>query len=116
MNGFQKIVLIGAVILLVITLIIIGVGLSQATNNTWPPIIPYCPDYWVANDSNMCVNVKDLGTCPAESGSRHLVKDFNTPAFTGENELCNKYTWAKSCNVTWDGITYGVENPCNLSS
>jgi ribosomal protein L37AE/L43A len=27
-----------------------------------------------------------------------------------------EYNWAKKCNVSWDGITYGVENPCSTTS
>ena len=38
--------------------------------------------------------------------------DFNTPYFRGSDGTCNKYKWAKSCDLTWDGITYGVANPC----
>ena len=32
--------------------------------------------------------------------------------FNAENGTCSKYTWATRCGVTWDGITYGVNNPC----
>jgi hypothetical protein len=39
--------------------------------------------------------------------------NFNTSAFTGSQGACNKYNWATKCNVTWDGITYGVSNPCS---
>ena len=39
--------------------------------------------------------------------------NFNNAPYTGDNGTCNKYIWAKKCGVTWDGITYGVENPCN---
>jgi hypothetical protein len=38
--------------------------------------------------------------------------NFNDPAFSGSNELCAKYRWAKKCKISWDGITYGVDNPC----
>jgi hypothetical protein len=36
--------------------------------------------------------------------------------YSGEDGLCNKYNWANTCGVTWDGITYGVKNPCDKSS
>jgi hypothetical protein len=119
METFQKTVLFSAIIILIICLIFIGIALSQATaSETWPPMIPECPDYWTIDGSGnatTCTNVKDLGTCPPKGNEQHLTMNFNTPAFTGSNELCAKYTWATKCGVTWDGITYGVNNPCQTS-
>jgi hypothetical protein len=119
MEGFQKIVLFSAVVLLIIALVIIGMALMYSKNTSWPPMTPSCPDYWEidgsGNDST-CINVKDLGTCPATSGSKHLVMDFNRPAFTGSQGLCNKYKWAKNCGVSWDSITYGINNPCQIAT
>lgn len=116
MEGFQKIVLYSAIIILIISLVIIGISLSYAKdNNTWPPTVSQCPDYWSIDGSGndaRCVNNKDLGTCRSNDRSKHLSMNFNTPLFTGSNELCAKYKWANRCNVSWDGITYGVNNPC----
>jgi len=116
MGSFQKIVLFSAIIVLIIVLVVIGIALSYSVSaQDWPPMTPDCPDYWVIDGSGnnaTCVNIKDLGTCQPESNDKHLRMNFNVPAFTGSNELCAKYTWAKKCGVTWDGITYGVENPC----
>ena len=119
MEGFQKIVLLGAIILLIIALVIIGIALANSTDQVWPPMVPACPDYWTIDGSGnntTCTNVKDLGTCPPGNGQNHLVMNFNTPAFSGSNSLCAKYTWANNCGLTWDGITYGVNNPCQTSS
>lgn len=107
MDGFQKIVLISAAIMLIVCLVFIGIALATSKNQVeWPPMVPDCPDYWTIDGSGVCVNVKNLGTCASKT------MNFNTSAFTGSNEMCNKYTWATNCNVTWDGITYGVTNPC----
>jgi hypothetical protein len=114
METFQKIVLYSAIIILIVVLIIIGIAFSYAKNDQWPPIVPECPDYWIADGSGnntQCINVKDLGTCSA-NGTQHLTMNFNNAPFTGDNGSCAKYTWANNCNVTWDGITYGVKNPC----
>ena len=119
MDGFQKFVLFSAIIILIIALVFIGTSLSYSTNSVWPPMTPQCPDYWAIDGSGnntTCINVKDLGTCPAQSGQAHLTMNFNTSAFTGSNELCSKYTWANNCGVAWDGITYGVNNPCQSTS
>jgi hypothetical protein len=119
MEAFQKIVLFGAIIVLIITLVFIGIALTNSTAQQWPPMTPECPDYWTIDGSGnnaVCINTKDLGTCKPPSGDRHLKMNFNTSAFSGSNGLCSKYTWAKKCGVSWDGITYGVDNPCQTSS
>lgn len=118
MEGFQKIVLISAIVILIIALVLIGMALSSG-EETWPPIKAECPDYWVSDGSGnatTCTNVKDLGTCPPSEDSEHLVMNFNGSAFTGSEGDCNKYKWADKCNVSWDGITYGVSNPCDTAA
>ena len=119
MEGFQKIVLFSAIIILIIALVFIGIALMYSKNQVWPPMTPGCPDYWVMDGSGnnaTCTNVQDLGRCPPTGGNKHLVMNFNTPLFTGAQGLCSKYSWANKCGVTWDGITYGVNNPCQTSS
>jgi len=116
MENFQKIVLIMATIILIIILLFIGINLAKlSSNQVWPPVIPQCPDYWEIDESEdkpKCKNTLKLGTCSASSGTDYQLVDFNSPEFTGDNALCSKYNWASKCNVSWDGITYGVENPC----
>jgi hypothetical protein len=117
MDGFKKIVLFSAIIILIISLVLIGVALSYAKDETWPPMIPSCPDYFVIDGSGneaVCVDVKELSTCkpPSDSSDEYLKVNFNTPVYTGTNGTCNKYKWANSCGVAWDGINYGVKNPC----
>ena len=113
MEGFQKIVLYAAIIILIIALIIIGISLANAKNkNVWPPIVPDCPDYWSIDASGKCVNTNDLGTCSPPRGTRHLTMNFTAAPYIGANSNCAKYTWANNCGVSWDAITYGVNNPC----
>jgi len=111
MGSFQKMVLMIALVILLIVLLLIGISLMAAkSNQDWPPMVPDCPDWWIGDGSgNMshCVNVKNLGNCDKKS------MNFNTPVFTGDNRSCAKYKWAQKCRVAWDGITYGVENPCS---
>ena len=127
MDGFQTTVVVIAIIILLFTLLIIGLALSYAKQESWPPIVPECPDYWVAKGSSdisggelgvgpFCVNIKDLGTCPPKQGQKHLIMNFGASPFTGDEGDCNKYNWANRCNVSWDGITYGVKNPCESST
>ena len=117
MATFQKIILIIAIVILIIALVFIGLALSYAQDNTWPPMVPECPDYWLVDGSGnntKCTNIKDLGTCPPPSGQKHLTMNFNVAPYIGNGGNCAKYNWANNCNVTWDGITYGVQNPCQV--
>lgn len=145
MATFQSVVLITAIIILLILLVIVAVILYyQQYSAPWPPKTPLCPDYWAAvpgtvesvsqiqnfddiqfdyNDISgnsfdasgaVCVNVKKLGKCPA-TGGNYLVKDFKN-GYEGASGDCQKYKWAKSCGVSWDGITYGTKyTPCDPS-
>jgi hypothetical protein len=119
MEGFQKTVLIIATVILIITLILMGILLGNHSNETWPPTVPTCPDWWIMDGSGSnatCVNVKDLGVCPAQQGKKHQNMNFSSDTFTGTNGTCAKYTWANKCKVSWDGITYGVDSPCATTS
>ena len=114
-GGFQKTILVIAIVILILNLVLISLGLHYTKKESWPPIIPSCPDYWVSDMSgnNMrCTNVKDLGVCSPSGEDEHLIMDFNKAPFVGVNGNCAKYTWANNCKVAWDGITYGVNNPC----
>ena len=118
MEGFQKLILFIAIVILIIALVFIGIALSYSKDKQWPPMVPECPDYWTVDGSgnnSTCINVKDLGTCSASGGDKHLTMNFNNAPFTGSDETCAKYTWAKRCGVSWDGITYGINNPCQTS-
>jgi hypothetical protein len=115
MESFQRFILFSAIIILIIALVFIGVTLTYSKEHQWPPVTPECPDYWIAEgsgDNTTCVNMKNLGTCPPKSGDKYLKMDFNNATFSGSNGICAKYTWAKNCGVSWDGITYGISNPC----
>ena len=120
MNYFQKIILIIAIIILIVALFLIGISIRSAKRNTtWPPVIPNCPDYWFIDGSGnniKCINKRNLGTCKPSSGTKHLTMDFNVPPYIGSNGNCAKYTWANNCGLAWDGINYGINNPCADSS
>jgi hypothetical protein len=117
--NFQKIVLTIAIILLICALIFIGVSLAQSTEEeSWPPIVGDCPDYWVDLSGNgaMCVNTKSLGTCNIPTSDNKNSMDFSGSGFSGSNGTCAKYTWANGCGVTWDGVNSGIANPYTTTS
>jgi len=116
MANFQRLTLTIAGILFIIIIIILSYVLFNANSNqTWPPIIPSCPDYWLDLSGNgaQCINPKEslgLGKCGT-------APDFTQGEWAGTTGNCQKYLWAKNtCDVAWDGITYGVANPCDSSN
>ncbi len=115
MATFQSITMTVAIIILVICLIIIAIALYRSKYNTqFPPVVADCPDYWLdmsEGDASNCVNkMKDLGNpnCPREM-------NFSTSMWTGDDGLCKKRTWARKCDLTWDGVTNNA-NACKNSN
>ena len=108
MAGFQKIVVIVATAILIISLCFIGLSLyNQKYKADFPPIIANCPDYWIDSSGNGSACKQDdknpIGTCPGPM-------NFTTPQWAGQNTgPCNKFKWAKGCNLTWDGITNNAD-------
>jgi len=116
---FQKTVLIIAIIALIVILIVIGIALAKASDSTiWPPVIGECPDYWVdlSGNGEACFNSHSLGKCNLPREGVKATMNFDQSPFNGEDGACAKFNWANSCQVTWDGITSGVTNPCIKSS
>ena len=104
---FQKTVATIAIIILIITLCVIGIALYRAKyHSAYPPVIANCPDYWDASgnldisNNLVCVNSMNLGSSTCSNSM-----NFTTSSWQGKNGLCQKYKWAKSCDLTWDGIT-----------
>lgn len=109
LGAFQKTVVIVALVVLVIALIFVAIMLVvQANSDNFPPYSSSCPDYWNMEQSDdddgsdMCINSKSLGKVN-HSGCKQL--DPNNSLFSGSSGDCNKYRYAKTCAVTWDGIT-----------
>jgi hypothetical protein len=129
--NFQKWTIVIFTIIFVIILIYLGMNINKPdTSILWPPITANCPDYWadVNGDGTSCVGTKDSNTgswssfnglTPITTASDPIapfvstVPNFTTGSYIGSNSLCSKYTWATTNGVAWDGITYGVTNPCN---
>jgi len=107
---FNTIVSLVAVVILIVVLVVIGFSLRKTKDKNWPPVSASCPDYWEIDSSGNCMNSKLLGTCELVNNK----KNFNVDEYSGSLGPCKKYNWAKSCGVSWDGITYGATNPCDL--
>ena len=108
MGTFKKIVIGVAGVVLVISLVMIGMSISNSKySEAYPPVTAACPDYWKLNPTTgMCENTHNLGNCASN-------EDFTKAPYNSSAEgLCAKKMWADSCNVTWDGITNN-ETVCN---
>ena len=105
--SIQKIMLLIASILLILTLIGIGVALyNKKYDDKYPPVVSKCPDYWVDQSPNSqqngskCYNIKNLGKDECKK-----VMDFTDSMWLGRSGMCNKKRWARHCDITWDGIS-----------
>ena len=112
MEQFQITVLTIATIILILCLIIIGITLYRSKySDIFPPVLGNCPDYWLdesKGDSSNCVNVKNLGN----DGCEKRIDFSKKGGYGSTNGLCRKKNWAKSCNITWDGITNNDDLVC----
>ena len=85
---------------------VIAVLLYKSKQNLqYPPDVAECPDYWEVTGDQVCKNVKNLG-----NGTCAATKDFSGSEWQGNQGLKNKNTWAKSCGLTWDGVTNNTVN------
>jgi hypothetical protein len=101
---FQKTVATIAIVILIIALCFIGIALYRAKfKSAYPPVIANCPDYWDVS-GNFCMNTMNLG-----KSNCSVPMDFTQPSWSGNSSMCKKFQWAKSCNLTWDGITEKVD-------
>lgn len=100
MEGFQRTVLIVAVVMLIISLIALGTLMRSATQDVqWPPQTSTCPDYWSETSPGQCLSIHNQNV--GES-SGHL-----SIASTGLATPQQRCEWAMKNKVVWDGITDG---------
>jgi hypothetical protein len=107
----------------VLFVVIIGFTIYTIVNSKkdakWPYSVNNCPDYWIEREIenedgstiNACINTKDLGTC-----DNNLYYNMDTMEYPNNDGTYIKFNsgpvadqskcrWAKSCDLTWDGIT-----------
>lgn len=111
--AFQGFVANIALLILIIALVVISVVMYRGRNKFVADdiVIGGCPDYWTMRKDrrgrNYCFNKKNLGKA---SCSKRM--NFTIPPWSRSDGDCKKYNWAKSCDLTWDGITNNP-NICN---
>ena len=105
-----------ALLILFISLSSIGYVMYKSRNKFVGEnvVIGECPDYWnmvKQGNTNVCVNVKNLGNSSCSRTPDSLItdglfkKNFFVQPYTNTDSMCQKSKWANSCDLTWDGIT-----------
>ena len=95
------------IIFLIVVLVFVGYFMSLTKKNqTYPPSVANCPDYYSLNSNGSCkigANIKVNDTaCNIEDFTQSKYKTEGTHFSSG---LCAKKMWANKCEVAWDGIT-----------
>lgn len=100
MELFQRIVLGIAIVLLIAAYIMIYFTLVD-NNKKWPPSVAKCPDYWEYDSTtDKCVDI---------SGNNYPLLDSET---LSQKSNCDNYKWAKKNEISWEGLSYGVNMDC----
>lgn len=120
--SFNRIVIMVATVLLIVSLTMIGIALrNQKKNASFPPVVSDCPDFYTAEE-NVDPNGKIDYICKIKddylgysSGAANTCDVFdNTQSkYKGLGGLCEKKKWAVGCNRTWDGVTNNPEADLN---
>ena len=134
MNTFQNYVFVTTLFCLLVALTITAIVLKTSKSGPYPPVVDSCPEYWYNSYydldssqnkvSSACVD-SQYGCCPDNTTAKtddagttcpvskcYNVKKLGIESDTCGMEMdfskystCQKQTWAKGCNITWDGIT-----------
>ena len=120
LSRFNKIVLIIATIVLIVFLLILGYLLNVALlNDTYPPVISECPDYWDVSLNSFgvkeCINVSTINSGNGMSECKTLnLTEFSVSGRDKNSIICAKKTKANTCGFNWDGVTNN-NNACENS-
>ena len=112
--GFQKTVLIIALVILTIAIIFISTVISKnESNKKWPPEVGTCPPYYVVSTENGEVKCKRDPNAPRIGeavGSCNMLNLKQGDTIISDKQKCE---WANSCKIQWDGIS---SPDCNVRS
>jgi len=106
MFDFYTIVTICAILLLIISLVTIGVIITQSSSTaSFPSFQTNCPDYWTSSI--------DGKTCTAPSSGINIGSPTVGPTYK-PTDLCTSFNWAHKNNIIWDSVSN--TNNCKISS
>tara|TARA_Y100001970_G_C14253363_1_gene873398 strand:+ start:5916 stop:6278 length:363 start_codon:yes stop_codon:yes gene_type:complete len=112
--GFQKTVLIIALVILTIAIIFIATIISKnESNKIWPPETGTCPPYYTVSTENNEVKCKRDPNAPRIGESVDSCNMLNLKQ--GETMISDKAKceWSNACKIQWDGIS---SPDCNVRS
>ena len=97
----------GTLIFLVIVLIILGYCMSLSRKNqTYPPSIADCPDYYTLNVEGVCKIGSNIYSNDISCNSVNFTKEpYISDGIGPTSGLCARKLWSLKCGVTWDGIS-----------
>lgn len=101
MDQFKKTVLMVALTIFLGMLLIMALIIKNSyKNQTFPPEVAQCPDYWepIQGSKKCKATANNKGTYSQGAESKELADDVPT----GRIENCN---WARDNKINWDGIT-----------
>ena len=122
---FYNLVFTITVVISILVLAVMGIMLLVGKKeDTWPPDVSECPDYWTVNQDGSCKSQPSVGntgtgtascstfdptTCGGQGGAclySDLEASNNTSgALAPGGPRCRRQAWAKACGVYWDGIS-----------
>ena len=109
--GFQKTVLIVALVILTLAVIVMATVISNnESKKKWPPEIATCPPYYKAQGdattkSISCVRTDGyptIGNGGTNCKEYEMTDSNDASKFISDKKKCE---WAKGCGIQWDGIT-----------
>tara|TARA_B100000674_G_scaffold394557_1_gene338906 strand:+ start:725 stop:1111 length:387 start_codon:yes stop_codon:yes gene_type:complete len=114
--GFQKTVLIVALVILTICIIFVATVISKnESNKKWPPEVATCPPYYFVKNTPAGegpLGVNGMTICERDPNAPKIGEDNNMckrlvitqggKAFGSDRSKCN---WANNCKIQWDGIS-----------
>ena len=86
---------------------------------SYPPVVSDCPDYWdvfnTIDNNTTCQNKSSINEGLGTATCKNIQPSQFQANGTGTDDvLCEKYKWAKGCNIVWDGVTNNT-NACGAA-
>ena len=104
--GFQKTVLIVALVILTICIIFISTVISKnESKKQWPPEIGTCPPYYVVSTENGGVSCERDPNAPTIGENNGNCNRLNLKEGTNFISDKTKCEWSNTCKIQWDGIS-----------
>lgn len=114
--SFNRIVIIVAIVMLIVSLAMIGIALNNQKNNvTFPPVISDCPDYYVSTKNAEGTDYECIRNDKLTTNDDSIFNTFDNSLtkYKGLGGLCEKKKWADQAGVSWDGVTNNPDSENN---